>query len=86
MGRDDPHTLAERLASVRNKHGITQWVMSQVLGVSRQAVTDYENGQEVPLSVLVKFGEVFKVRWFWLVDGIGAREQRSSDQSEAAGR
>jgi DNA-binding XRE family transcriptional regulator len=73
----DPQTLGERLALVRNRHGMTQWQMSQVVGVSRQDVTDYEHGQEVPLPVLVMVGEVFGVRWLWLADGLGAREQQA---------
>ncbi len=72
----DPQTLGERLAYVRNRHGLTQWRMSQVLGVSRQEVTDYEHGSDVPLSVLVRYCEVFAVRWPWLVEGLGVRGQQ----------
>ncbi len=74
----EPQTLGERFAFVRNQHGITQWRMAQLLGVSRQEVTDYEQGQEAPLPVLVKFCEVFAVRWPWLVEGLGVRERHSA--------
>ena len=82
----EPQTLGERLALVRNQHGITQAQVAQLLGVSRCEVTDYEQGQEVPLPVLVKCCDVFAVRWPWRVSGLGARAQHpaSCGRSDSA--
>lgn len=82
----DPQTLGERLTLVRNQHGITRWHTAQVLGVLTQEVAEAEQNSQASLLYLATFCDLFRVRWPWLVDGLGAREQYPAMRSRSDGR
>lgn len=65
------HGVGGRVFGVRVEYGLTQWQFATVLGLSRQAVTEYENGGDVPWGVMVTIGDAFGVNWVWLLTGIG---------------
>lgn len=65
------HGVGGRVFRVRVEHGLTQWQFATVLGLSRHAVTEYENGGDVPWGVMVAIGEAFGVNWVWLLTGVG---------------
>ena len=46
-------TIGGRIFLVRIRNGLTQGTFAQYLDVSRQDVTDFEHGGEVPPQVLV---------------------------------
>ena len=71
----EPHTMGERIAWVRQTHGLTWGAVAALLGVHARDVAGYEQGQTVPLPVLAQFCALFGLRWYWLVDGIGERTQ-----------
>lgn len=71
----EPHSLGERMAWVRQAHGLTWGAVAALLGVTAHDLARYERGRTVPLPVLARFCTVFAVRWYWLVDGIGGRTQ-----------
>ena len=81
----EPHTVGERLAFVRQAHGLTWGATAQLLGVAPGDVAGYEQGQEAPLAVLVTFCDVFAVRWYWLVEGRGASAKPPMAGNESAG-
>jgi len=64
-------TPAGRICWVRISNGLTQGTFASYLGMSRQAVTAYEDGSEVPPQVLITLCEVFSVEWAWLTVGVG---------------
>jgi transcriptional regulator with XRE-family HTH domain len=64
-------TIGGRIFLVRIRNGLTQGDFAHYLGVSRQDITDYEHGSEVPPHVLVTLCEVFSVEWLWLTVGNG---------------
>jgi len=41
-------TLGERIKAQRNKSGLSQEKIAELVGISRQAVTKWESGQPVP--------------------------------------
>ena len=57
---------------MRIRNGLTQGAFAQYLGVSRQDVTEYEHGSDVPPPVLVALCQIFNVEWAWLTLGIGS--------------
>lgn len=66
-------SIGERVFRVRVEHGLTQGQFATVLGLSRQAVTEYEQGGEVPWRVMGTIGNAFGVNWVWLLTGIGPK-------------
>ena len=64
-------TIGGRIFLVRIRNGLTQGVLAQYLGSSRQHVTDYEHEDDVPPQVLVTLCQVFRVAWLWLSVGKG---------------
>ena len=71
--QDNRQSIGRRIRSVRLTSGLTQGHFASFLGVPRQAVTDYEQGRDVPLEVMVAIGKTFQVNWVWLLTGIGPR-------------
>src|SRR5262245_12339159 len=73
LTKDNRQSIGKRICSVRLTSGLTQGHFASFVGVPRQAVTDYEQGGDVPFEVMVAIGKTFQVNWVWLLTGIGPR-------------
>lgn len=78
--------LGERIYELRSKAGLSQGELADSLGVSRQAVSKWENNSAVPeLDKLLNMSELFCVSLDGLVKGDTAQEIKSGyDVKEAA--
>ena len=78
--------LGERIYELRSKAGLSQGELADSLGVSRQAVSKWENNSSVPdLDKLLKMSELFGISLDGLVKGDTAQEIKSGyDVKEAA--
>lgn len=71
-----PETLAERLFRLRNEKGLTQESAAEAAGVSRVALTRYENGQRMPkMNIVDALAEVYGVT----VDYLMGRDEPQSE-------
>lgn len=67
--------LGERIYELRSRAGLSQGELADSLGVSRQAVSKWENNSSVPdLDKLLKMSEIFSVSLDELVKGEGFKE------------
>lgn len=61
-------TLSEKLLYCRKKNGLSQDKLAEIIGVSRQAVSKWENGESEPeLSKLRLLAACFRVSPGWLL-------------------
>jgi transcriptional regulator with XRE-family HTH domain len=79
--------FSERFQSARSQRGLSQEDVGAIMGVSRVAVSHYEQGKNHPqLAALIAFCTETKVSMDWLVLGrepTGAYEQRIHELPEA---
>ncbi len=62
--------IGERLQSFRNQKGLSQKVMSEVLGVSMRTYQNYERGERsITKEFICSFCEYFNVSSDWLLSG-----------------
>lgn len=75
--------LGEKIYELRQKHHMSQGDLAEVLNVSRQSISKWENNSAVPeLSKLVQMCELFHVSLDELVRGIDTRaEERRYESS-----
>lgn len=72
-------TLSERLFRLRNEKGLSQEAAAEAAGVSRVALTRYENGQRMPkMNILDSLAKVYGVT----VDYLMGREETFGEQSD----
>lgn len=70
-------TLAERLFRLRNENGLTQEAAAEKAGVSRVALTRYENGQRMPkMNIVNSLAEIYGVT----VDYLMGRDEPPQDE------
>ncbi len=63
--------VGENIKNIRKKLGITQEELSEKLSVTRQAVSNWENGKTEPdIETLTKIAQIFDISIDELVDGI----------------
>lgn len=63
-------TMADRMRKARMDAGYTAAQIAEVIGISRKTVTNYENGDTVPLrAILNAWAEVTGTYVEWLRDG-----------------
>lgn len=73
-------TLAERLFRLRNENGLTQEAAAEKIGISRVALTRYENGQRMPkMNIVDSMAATYGVT----VDYLMGREEPAKDGAEA---
>ena len=66
-------SLSQRLKSLRVEHGYTQELVAETLGVSRQAVSKWENGNSEPsTSNLFALAKLYSISITELLDHIEA--------------
>lgn len=69
-------TLSERLFRLRNEKNLTQEQAAEAVGISRVALTRYENGQRMPkMNIVDSLAKVYGVS----VDYLMGREEKSQD-------
>lgn len=69
--------FSERIAALRSEKGLTQGALAEALGISRQSVTQYENGIRVPdIEVFRKFTGYFGVTADYL---LGISDNRTNE-------
>lgn len=57
----------ERLKQLRQKKGLTQQEIAELLGVKRNTYSDWENGKTEPnFETLLKLADLFEVSLDWL--------------------
>lgn len=72
-------TLSERLFRLRNEKGLSQEAAAEAAGVSRVALTRYENGQRMPkMNILDSLAKVYGVT----VDYLMGRDETAHQQPE----
>lgn len=63
-------SIGERITALRNERNISQYQLAQVMEVSRQAVSKWENGQSMPDSMkMIKLAEVLDTDVEYLTTG-----------------
>ena len=71
-------TLEEKIRNCRKQEGISQEKMAELIGVSRQAITKWENGTGTPdIANLVAIAELFQIS----LDELLLNEKREKKQS-----
>ncbi|KAF1299314.1 transcriptional regulator [Enterococcus sp. JM4C] len=76
--------FSEKLRDLRMKKGISQEELSEVLDVSRQSISRYENGTAQPdLDKLVLLAKYFEVSTDYLL--VGSPEEEQAPSSDAMG-
>lgn len=72
-------TLEEQIKNCRKQAGISQEKMAELIGVSRQAITKWENGTGTPdITNLVAIAELFQIS----LDELLLNEKREKKQSK----
>ena len=72
-------TLEEQIRNYRKQAGMSQEKMAELIGVSRQAITKWENGTGTPdIANLVAIAELFQIS----LDELLLNEKRGKKQSE----
>ena len=70
--------MNNRIKEVREKKGMTQEAFGEKLGVARNTVANYENGNRTPSkSVIRSICREFRIREDWLVNGVEPMEDDS---------
>ena len=66
--------LSERIHELRMRQGYTQVSLAKKLGVSKQAVSNWENGNIQPsIDMLIRIADLFSVTTDYLLGRSGAR-------------
>ncbi len=61
-------TYGERIAELREKHGLTQEELAKILGIKRASLSHYEKNRRVPdYEVLNKIADYFQVTVDYLI-------------------
>lgn len=75
-------TLPERIRSLRKERGLSQEALAEALGVSRQAVTKWEDGSALPSTAnLLALADFFSVP---LEDFVRPAAQEETEQEKGA--
>ena len=62
--------ISERIADLRKKKALSQYQLAELLGVSRQAVSKWENGLAVPdMENLISLAQLLDVQLEYLATG-----------------
>lgn len=62
--------FSQQIRQIRNENKLTQEEMSQKIHVTRQAVSNWENGKNLPdIGMLVEIANTFHVSLDWLILG-----------------
>ncbi|MDY5845365.1 MAG: helix-turn-helix transcriptional regulator [Bariatricus sp.] len=78
--------LAKNLRTLRKAHHLTQTQLSEILNISRQAYSNYENSKRTPdLDSLIHLSQLYHVTLDQLVNyNIGSKTKKGSIPAQAA--
>lgn len=80
-------TFAEKLVRLRKREGLSQEALAEALGVSRQAVSRWEQGTALPdAAKLLPCARYFGVSVDWLLDDERAWEELTESGGTTAGK
>lgn len=66
--RQEPDTFAARLQWLRERRGISRYVLSELCGLSKNQIARYERGEQEPnLASLVALSDFFEISIDYLV-------------------
>ena len=64
--------IKDRLKELRKTLGITQDELALKIGLTRNAIANYETGNRVPMESIIKsICREYNVDYFWLTEGTG---------------
>ena len=64
-------TVGDRITELRKKHNLSQGQLAAQLGVSRQAISKWENGQSMPDAAnLITLSEIFDTNIEYIASGV----------------
>ena len=76
-------TFGEKLTRLRKGQGLSQEALAEALGVSRQAVSRWEQGTALPdAGKLLPCARLFQVSVDWLLDDGRGWEERETDPAK----
>lgn len=62
MAHQEPNTFAARLQYLRERRGMSRYVLGELCGLSRNQIARYERGEQEPtLASLVALADFFEV-------------------------
>jgi len=68
---DDPMLIGGRIKHARKRLGLTQKEIAESLGITIQAVSQWESSGEIDRQRLPALRRILKVSWRWLMEGQG---------------
>ena len=78
-------TLGQRLQKARKESGLSQEELAEQLGVSRQAVSKWENDSGYPeMEKMIRLSQIYQVSLDYLV-GNGQEQEHTDEENAAAG-
>ncbi|MGN1342293.1 MAG: helix-turn-helix domain-containing protein [Bacilli bacterium] len=63
-----------RIKSLREEKNITQEQISKILNVSQRTYSYYENGRDIPIEILIKLADFYKVSIDYLLNRTDKKE------------
>lgn len=79
--KKEPATLGSRIAEARKQKGYTQEEFSDMLGVSPQAVSKWENDLSCPdIMLLPKIAQIFEITTDELLTGIAPKKEEAQNE------
>ncbi len=80
--RDDLKNVGRRICTIRNNYTLTQQQMADRLLISRNYLSEIENGRRVPTGpILVALEAIFMTSREWISNGSGEMLQSSSERT-----
>jgi transcriptional regulator with XRE-family HTH domain len=71
------YSLGQRIKAARKKHGLTQTLFANKMGVSKGAVINYEKGYRSPDALfLIRMIKLFNISSEWLLLGSGPMDPK----------
>lgn len=70
--------IAKKIRDLREDHDLRQDQMADILACNRASVSNYENGRNVPIDIIIKYCSHFDVSADWLL-GLTTEQQRERD-------
>ncbi len=76
----NPYEIGERLSIMRGKNKLSQEEAASRMGISRNALSKYENGiNKMSAEVIVKFAKIYGTSVDYLLSGVNIEVHRNID-------
>lgn len=74
--------ISDRIQSLRKKKGLSQYDLADEMGVSRQAVSKWENGQSIPdIEKIILLSDYFNVSTDYIIKGVEEEEEKNKKEN-----